>query len=99
MSITYSYQITRVDVDARCMDISYSAEGHQTMHIGVRLPFVDESLEDVIGMYAPIAYWLAQIQPVQIPQVGTSGTIVPPPAFTEVVPHPEQPTVEGAQTL
>lgn len=97
MSITYSYNIISVDEAARCMEVVYTSEGRQTMHIGARLPYEDEVLEAVIGMYSPVAYWLEQEKTVQVPQIGTSGTIVPPPE-EEIVPQ-EQPTVEGAQTL
>jgi hypothetical protein len=45
------------------------------MHIGARLPYIDETLEAVIAMYAPTAYWEAQQCQVLIPVVGTSGTI------------------------
>jgi hypothetical protein len=99
VSITYSYQIISVDEAARCMEVVYTAEGRQTMHIGTRLPYEGEALEAVIGMYSPVAYWLEQEQTVQVPQVGTSGTIVPPPPpVQEVIPE-GQPTTSGAQTL
>lgn len=100
MSITYNYQIVSVDAASRCMEVVYTAEGRQTMHIGARLPYEGESLEAVIGMYSPVAYWLEQEQTVQLPQVGTSGTIVPPPPPSEEeIVLQEQPTVDGAQTL
>ena len=101
MSITYDYQIVSVDEAARCMEVVYTAEGRQTMHIGARLPYEGEQLEDVISMYSPVAYWLEQDLVVQVPQVGTSGTIVPPPlpSQAEEVLEQEQPTTTGAQTL
>jgi hypothetical protein len=80
MSITYTYEIISVDQSARCMEVVYTAEGHQTMHIGARLPYEDELLESVIKMFAPVPYWLERELAVQVPQVGTSGTIVPPPS-------------------
>lgn len=80
MTITYTYNIIAVDEQARCMEVVYSAEGHQTMHIGARLPYEGESLEAVIGMYAPVAYWTEQTLSVVLPAVGTSGTIIPLPA-------------------
>ena len=77
MSIEYTYEIVSVDEAARCMEVVYSAEGHQTMHIGARLPFVGESLESVIEAYAPVPLWLEMATPVSVPQVGTSGTVAP----------------------
>jgi len=77
MSIQYTYEIVKVDAAARCMEVVYSAVGHQTMHIGARLPFQGESLESVIAMYAPVAHWESLIAPVLVPTVGQSGTISP----------------------
>jgi hypothetical protein len=77
MSIAYTYEIVSVDPAARCMEIVYSSEGRQTMHIGARLPFEGESLESVVEMYSPVAYWLEQEAPVVVPQVGTTGSMSP----------------------
>lgn len=77
MSITYTYEIIKVDEAARAMEVVYSAEGHQTMHIGTRLPFEGESLEAVIQMYAPVPLWIELATPVVAPTVGLSGTIAP----------------------
>jgi hypothetical protein len=79
MSIEYTYEIISVDEAARCMEVVYTSEGRQTMHIGARLPFVGESLEAVIQMYAPVAYWLEQEAEVVVPDVGVGGVVVPTP--------------------
>ena len=80
MSIEYTYEIISVDQAARCMEVVYSSEGHQTMHIGARLPFEGEALEDVIKAFAPVPLWLELAMPVVAPQVGLVGTITPEPA-------------------
>lgn len=101
MSINYTYKIIAVDEAARCMEIVYTASGHQLMHISARLPYKDESVEAVIRMYAPIAYWLEQIRPVLVPVVGESGVINAADeeqAMLEQMKLP-QPVVEGAQNL
>jgi hypothetical protein len=77
MSIQYTYEIVKVDEAARCMEVVYSATGHQTMHIGARLPFVGESLKAVIEMFAPVAYWEQQAMPVMLPEIGATGTVKP----------------------
>jgi hypothetical protein len=87
MSIQYTYEIIAVDEAARCMEVVYSAEGHQTMHIGARLPFEGEALEDVIKAFAPVPLWLELARPVQIPSVGVQGTVAP-------APEPETPISE-----
>lgn len=89
MSITYTYEIIAVDEAARCMEVVYSAKGHQTMHIGARLPFEGESLENVIKAFAPVQLWAELATPVVAPQVGVMGTIEPPLVILE--PEPETP--------
>lgn len=90
MSIAYTYEIISVDPAARCMEIVYSSAGRQTMHIGARLPFEGESLEAVVEMYSPVAYWLQQEVPVVVPEVGTTGTMSPAQVepLQEVAPGP-----------
>lgn len=80
MNITYTYEIVSVDEASRCMEVVYAAEGHQTMHIGARLPFEGEPLEDVIRAFAPVPLWEAQTKTVVAPIVGVRGTITPPTA-------------------
>lgn len=88
MSIRYSYNIISVDHAARCMEVVYSSDGRQTMHIGARLPYENETLESVIAMYAPIAYWIEQEQQVQAPVVLTTGELEYAPSVdTEVLAH------------
>jgi predicted DNA-binding protein (UPF0251 family) len=77
MSIVYTYEIVAVDEAARVMEVVYTAEGHPTQHVGARLPYEGESLEAVIGMYAPVAFWEEQKKEVVIPSVGLTGSIDP----------------------
>jgi hypothetical protein len=88
MNITYTYEIINVDQAARCMEVVYSSEGRQTMHIGARLPFEGESLKAVIQMYAPVALWREQEVVVVAPEQGTSGTITEtdpmPPTYAQL---------------
>lgn len=71
--IPYSYEIIKVDPQARVMEVVYSSPGRQTMHISARLPFVGESLTDIIDTFSPVAYWREQESEVVVPQLG-SGT-------------------------
>lgn len=88
MTIVYTYEIIAVDEAARCMEVVYTSEGNPTMHIGARLPFEGEALEDVIAMYAPVRYWEELKTPVVVPEVGVTGVIAPPPEQPVVVPTP-----------
>ena len=78
MSIPYTYEIIGVDQQARVMEVVYSSPGRQTMHIGARLPYAGESLDAVIQMYSPVAYWREQEAVVIDVQPGTSGSFTPP---------------------
>ena len=66
------------------MEVIYSAEGHQTMHIGARLPFDGEALEDVIKAFAPVSLWIERATPVVAPPVGLTGTVKPEPELIAV---------------
>ena len=86
-NITFEYEIIRVDEGARCMEVVYRSEGRPTMNIGARLPFQGETLESIIQAFAPIQYWIELETPLDVPVVGTAGTIVPkvvPPASVPV---------------
>ena len=87
MNITYTYKIIAVDAAARCMEIVYTAEGHQTMHIGARLPYEGETLEEVVRMYAPVAVWETAALSIIAPSVGTTGVVNTAEAFN---PDPEK---------
>ena len=99
MSIIYSFEIIAVDEQARCMEIVYTANGHQTMHIGARLPYEGETLEQIVRMYEPVRYWEEQQLSVVVPQVGVTGTLAPLPFPEPIQPAQNQPIVEGAQML
>ena len=75
MSINYTYEIVSVDAAARCMEVAYSAPGHPTVHVGVRIPYEGEALEAVVDVFAPVAYWEEQQRPVAQVSVGAKGTI------------------------
>jgi len=80
MSIKYTYKIVNVDEASRVMEVVYTSEGRQTMHIGARLPYAGESLEAVVGMYSPVAFWLEQAATVVVPTVGATGALGADPA-------------------
>jgi hypothetical protein len=79
MSIEYTYEVIAVNEAAKAMEVVYTAEGRQTMHIGARLPYVGETVETVVRMFSPVTYWLDQEREVVVPEVGTAGTIQPEP--------------------
>jgi len=92
MSIEYKYTIISVNAEGRCMEVIYEADGHQTMHIGARLPFEGELLEDVIKAFSPVQLWTELAAAVLVPEVGATGVITPP------VPEPELAPIETTAT-
>ena len=62
------------------------------MHIGARLPFEGEALEDVIKAFAPVPLWVERATPVVAPPVGLTGTVEPEPAEGNVPTPADQPT-------
>ena len=82
MSIEYTYKITSADQASRCMEVVYTAPNRQTMHIGARLPYAGETLETVVNMYAPLAYWQEQETQVQDVAIGATGVIGKAPPTT-----------------
>jgi len=89
-SIDYSYEILNVDVQAKCMEVKYSAPGHSTIHVGARIPFEDEQLEEVIRSFAPIEQWRNELRSFSVPEVGLSGSLNHQFVFEEVVSHGEE---------
>lgn len=78
MSIAYTYEIINVNPQARAMEIIYTAPGRQTMHIGARMPYAGETLESIVRMYEPVAYWLEQDAQLAEVTEGATGSFTPP---------------------
>lgn len=87
MSIEYKYEIVSVDETARCMEVVYTAEGHQTLNIGARLPYAGESLEAVVQMFSPVRFWEEQQLVVEVPLVGTQGRVTSASLAAQAVPE------------
>lgn len=75
MSINYTYKIINVNVEARCMEIIYSADGYPTRHVSTRIPYEDELLEAVVRNMSPILYWEELKRNIIPPSDGYSGEI------------------------
>lgn len=77
--IAYTYEVLRVDADARVMELVYQSEGRQPVHIGARMPYVGETLDAVARMYAPVAWWREQETQVLPIAAGAVGSVAPVP--------------------
>jgi hypothetical protein len=66
----YQYEITKVDAEARCMEIVYTSEGLPSYTVGARLPYEGETLEQIIHSYAPMQFWEHFTKVDVVPQTG-----------------------------
>lgn len=73
MNIEYTYRITNVDKQAKSMEIMYESSKYGVLHVGARMPWEDETLEDVVRMYNPVNYWLEKEKEVLDVEVGAYG--------------------------
>lgn len=77
-NIAYTYVIIKKDLQAKVMELVYSSPGRADMHIGMPLPKVGQSVEEVAAMYAPVANWAEAEAEVLDVQVGVTGGYTPP---------------------
>lgn len=78
--MNYSYKVVRVDQDAKCMDVEFTAEGFDPIVVGVRLPTVGENVDLVIQSFAPHSVWNPQVIEYASVSVGASGSYTAPSA-------------------
>ena len=58
MKIEYKYKIINVDKETKCMEIVYESSKYGVLHVGARLPWKNETIEQIVEMYNPVRYWL-----------------------------------------
>ena len=92
MITSYTYKITSTNPDLAAMTVEFSAPDYPTVEVGARMPFVGESMSDLIASIAPIGYWLDSKKAVAAVSVGTPVSVVIP-AVT-----PPEPPVAGPPT-
>jgi len=71
-TIPYTYQI--VAVGPMSMEVVYTNPTYGSMHVGARLPFDGETVEEVIAQSSPAAWWRDQARAKITPTVGTEGS-------------------------
>jgi hypothetical protein len=74
-TITYTYEITRVDPDAKAMDILYTSPEYGTMLVGARMPWEGETVDMIASMYSPVRNWVEQTLAVASVAVGAGGEV------------------------
>lgn len=74
MKVEYTYSIINVDQDAKTMEIVYDSPVYGVLHVGARLPWEDETVEDIVRMYNPSLYWLERTRPTLNVTPGLTGS-------------------------
>ena len=74
-TISYTYEIIRVDPDAKVMDILYSSPEYGTTLVGARMPWDGEAVEQIAQMYSPVRSWIERTLPVAAVSAGASGDL------------------------
>lgn len=74
MRVDYTYSIINVNESARSMEIVYQSPEHGVLHVGARLPWEGETVEDIVRMYNPSLYWLEQTRSTVPVQEGITGS-------------------------
>ena len=78
MDLQYNYKIIKVDEENKVMEIVYTPQepshlGEYT--VGARLPYVGESLESVVQMYAPRGLWHQEVYDIDTVIEGSEGSL------------------------
>jgi hypothetical protein len=74
MNIEYTYQIINVDEAASSMEIVYTSPVHGVLHVGARLPWRGETVEQIVEMYNPTRYWLDAVREIEHVEEGLTGS-------------------------
>lgn len=78
MEIKYIFKILKVDNDRKMCEILYSPiePGNLKEHVvGVRIPYVGQSIEQTIRTYAPLGLWIEEINSYQQIEEGVEGEL------------------------
>lgn len=77
MDIPFNFKILNVNREAANMLVEYSAEGYETVVVGMPIPRVDVTLEHHLEQYKPTFVWVVQKLAFHNVQEGHMGTVVP----------------------
>lgn len=76
MAIEFTYEITAIDETQKKLFVTYRSQGRPTVESAARIPWENETLEQVITHFAPITYWESldvptTSEPIVVGQTGT----------------------------
>lgn len=78
---TYDYSYEIKEVNDTSMVIEYTCDGCDTLQIGARLPYGDESIDAIVEMYSPVSIWAeedAVYAPVNVGVTGSKSASITP---------------------
>lgn len=74
-TVDYTYEITRVDPEAKSMDIVYTSEQYGSITVGARMPWEGETVESVVRSFSPVRFWIESDQAVGQVWLGYQGSL------------------------
>ena len=98
MKIEYTYKIINVDKEAKSMEIVYESPKYGVLHVGARLPWKDETLEQIVEMYNPTRYWLEQSMEVLDVEENSKGS-QEITVFDENAEHTDEKNIENIENI
>lgn len=78
--LTYTYTVIKTDILANMMEVEFSADGYDTLLVGMPLPEVGSVFLDHISMYAPVPRWLESKKTLAAVTCGTTGVVTYDPS-------------------
>jgi hypothetical protein len=70
-----SYRVISVNQDANCMEVEFSADGHEAVLVGVRIPLEDEDVNQVIQSFVPTGIWFPRTTTLASVEAGFAGVV------------------------
>lgn len=76
MDIKYTYTVQAVNQDSNHMEVLFQSEGLRSISVGMPLPKVGESLDDLVSMFVPYKQWIDDTTSFNVPAIGATGSKV-----------------------
>jgi hypothetical protein len=78
MNTPYNYTVVSKSLEHGVMELRYESPGLPPVNVGMPLPRLGETVDDIAAMYAPTAVWDTQSTVYEDPEVGATGSYTPP---------------------
>lgn len=73
MKIQFSATIKERNEAAKCMTVLYKRQGFKDVEVGVRFPYIGESIDSLLALAAPMETWAAEVGKVVMVEPGVVG--------------------------